>query len=100
MPAKVFVVVQWRKASVAQKLVISADATEAVIVAAADEIINVNCTVGPTIGGRSGRSVWRERPIHSQPQPEFQSQTERVQQAFSGPSIYLPSSFLLISLFI
>ena len=57
--------------------------------------------VGPTRGGRSGSRVWSEGPIHSQPQPqpEFQSQTETGQQAFPGP-IYLPSSFLLISLFI
>ena len=51
-------------------------------------------------GGRSGSRVWSEGPIQPQPQPEFQSQTERVQQTFPGPSIYLASSFLLISLFI
>ncbi|XP_057464844.1 protein argonaute 2-like [Actinidia eriantha] len=36
--------------------------------------------VRSTRGGRSGRRVWSEGPI--QPQPEFLSQTERVQQAF------------------
>ncbi|PSR84661.1 Protein argonaute like [Actinidia chinensis var. chinensis] len=37
---------------------------------------------GPTRGGRSGSRVWSEGPIQPQPQPEFQSQTERVQQTF------------------